>query len=572
MAEFYLPGVSGQVEVNGDEPVQASPLLNTYSPRLFGAPPQLTHLNDMRLLSSDGNLPGPVGDFYLTDILRDAQVANFVVGRALFTGGMSTFAEFLRTALNYGKAMSKYKIYDNNSQPIDSSSASSLINSITEEKIQAAMENNNTLVGKEVEEEGGHKYTVLDLDSTEYGDTSQIQSDLTGLFGEAAAPVMGTLLTSMSVQQPFYTFDSDWYSYINNVKMMINTGVIMLGLQKACVRIGDQYLPIGMAANVSADTDVWSNYRFITPSKGLGTITAVDTQSGDTSQYVSFMLEPNGVAESYSNTTQKSQIYSSVINQGSTIGNEIAFITNSSVNKLDDAVLSLAGKATNVAESVLSNLTLGAGKFTAAIAGSMARSFVGDHTIYPEIFNEASASSSMTLKTKLVARAGDAYSFLIDIWVPMCFALCMGLPQMAKNNAAAYAFPPLVQCSIPGSWGTRLGIIDKIDISKNNDGKSLSVHGFPTSVELSIGVKDLQHVMVSSPMNDPARFLNNNTMFDYIAQSCGCDKYKVNGSIRLVSKLALAASTAENAFYNIGNAILNDWTSTANRILGTGRY
>lgn len=569
MSEYYLPSLGGQLDSTSD-PFQQSPLLNTYSPRLFGAPPQLSNLCDMRLMSSVDDKPGPVGDFYLQDILKDSMVANFVVGRALFTGGMPTFGEFLRTSLNYAKAISKYNIYGANDQKLDTSSSQYIKNTITEEKIKSVMESNTPLHGVDTEY-NGEKVTQLDLSNPDYGDNAELEDSLSGMFGEAAAAIAAPLLTSMTVNQPFYTFDSDWFTYINNVKMMINTGVIMLGLQKACVRIGDQYLPIGMNASVTKDTDVWSNYRYITSNKNLGMVTGIDTLLGDTSQYVSFMLEPNGVSENYQNNSSTSQIYANVINKGAGIGNEIAFITGSSMNSVDDAVLKITGSAINVAESVMSNMTLGAGKFTAALAGSMARSFIGDHTIYPEVYTGSSSTTSMSLKTKLVARSGDPYSFLIDIWVPMCFALGMVLPQMTKNNAASYAYPPLIQCTVPGSWGTRLGLITDLNITKNNDGKSLSVHGFPTSVEITFNIKDLQHVMVSSGMNDPSRFINNNTMFDYIAQTCGCDKYKVNGAVRMVSKLALTASAVNNTFYTMGSTMLTDATSLINKKTGTGR-
>ena len=57
--KYYLPGLGGQIDDGSglSGMYQASPLLNTYSPRLFGAPPQLTHLNDMRLKSSNPNRP-----------------------------------------------------------------------------------------------------------------------------------------------------------------------------------------------------------------------------------------------------------------------------------------------------------------------------------------------------------------------------------------------------------------------------------------------------------------------------------------------------------------------------------
>ncbi len=393
-------------------------------------------------------------------------------------------------------------------------------------------------------------------------------SELLSTGGQLLAP----LLTSLSVQQPFYTFESDWPTYINNVKMMINSAVIMLGLQDACVRIGDNYYPIGMNVNVTENNDVWSNYRFITPNKGLGDVMAIDNQVGDTSQYVSFMIEPTGISESFTNTVGQSKIYSDVINTGSDVGSEIAFITNSSVSAVGDLVVDIAGKASSAAEKVLAALSSGVGRFTASIAGSMARSYVGDHTIYPEVFKEHSSTSEMTVNINLKCD-GDPYSYLTQLLVPYFFILGMALPGMSKNSASAYSYPPLIQCNIPGMWGTRLGIVTSVDVTKNPDGDPISIHGYPTAMKVSIKITDLQHVLVTSGMNKISAFLNNHTMFDYIAQCSGVDKYRVNGSIRLVTRLALAASAAspENAFHNIGDAILNDFTSFANRLTGTYR-
>jgi hypothetical protein len=113
MAEVYLPGIGAQLEPDSDGAVQPSPLLSAYSPRLFGSPPQLTALNDIRLMSSaDGTKEGAVGDFYLTKILQNAEIANFTVGKALFTGGMSSIANIIRTCAQYAAAIKQYNIYE----------------------------------------------------------------------------------------------------------------------------------------------------------------------------------------------------------------------------------------------------------------------------------------------------------------------------------------------------------------------------------------------------------------------------------------------------------------------------
>jgi len=574
MAEVYLPGIGAQMDTDTDGAFQPNPLLSAYSPRLFGSPPQLTSLNDIRLMSSpDGNKEGAVGDFYLTKILQNAQIANFTVGKALFTGGMSSIANIIRTCAQYAAAIKKYNIYEEDGISLANNGRANLASVKADlEKAENAYNNSLTSMNDDytttTAEDGS---TILDIDSI--GGTEEVEKYLSsadGIFGG----LMASVLTSLSVQQPFYTFEKDWSTYIQNVKMMINTAIVMLGLNDGVVRIGDELKSISLKGNGKKDAknDVWANYRFITATDELGTVNGIDSQNGDTSQYVSFMVEPQGSNESYTNSVGDSQIYSSVINQGSSIGAEIAFITNSSASGLDDAVVNIAGGAITAAEGVLSALGSGVGRFTAAIAGSMARSFLGDHTIYPQVFQSHTSTSSKDFVVHLVASSGDPYTYLTEMLIPYFHILGMVLPRMSQNNASAYAYPPLVQVNVPGLWGCRMGMVTSVTVTKNPSGKDFSIQGFPLSMDVTITVTDLSHVLVTSPMDRPAVFLNNHTMFDYIAQCAGVDKYRVNPAIRLVTRLALAGHAADNTLKNVGNAILNDFTSFANRMAGTYRF
>lgn len=577
-ASYYIPSLGAELDGSSDGLFQSSPLLNTYSPRLFGAPHQLTHLCDMRLMSSKGDSPGPVGDFYLENILENGQVANFVIGRAVFTGGMNGILSGIRNMIQYASAINNYGDYINatnaegkNSRYISSQKAD--LSEANFDKYKKLMEDSNSSINKKdfqmQQDENG-----LWLDSNvEDEGNGQLLDKLSGIFKSVGADVNAlrtALKTSFAVQQPFYAFDSDWYSYIQRVKMMINSFIVMLGLSEASVRIGDDMFPIAMS-KYDSEKDVWANYRFITPTKDLGVVTGIDTQTGDTSQYVSFMIDPTGSSESYTNAVGESQVYASVINQGSSIGNEIAFITNSSQSAIDDAIVNIASKSINAAEAILTNLGGGIGRFTASVAGSMAKSYVGDHTIYPQIYQSSTATTSKSITMHLQAAGGDPYSYLMDICVPLSFIMCMVLPEMSRNTASAYSFPPIVQCNIPGLWGTRLGMVTQVDVSKNPSGKDFSVHGYPLAVDVNITVTDLQHVMVATGMDKPAMFLNNNTMFDYIAQCSGVDKYRPNGSVRLITKLTLGASalSLSGTFANIGNALHNDLHHLANKVRGT---
>lgn len=572
---YIIPGVGGTTTAtgeSGDSIQQSAPLLNKYSPRLFGSPPQLTSLNDMRLMSSDGGTEGPVGDFYLRHILRDAQVVNFVIGKAMFTGGMSTFANAIRVCAQYAHALNKFGL--SNTAMNGTNSAQS--DAESEGWVQAYKE---ALVNDDGKYETAKASEVAGINVDDIGEdefvlnsgtiSSYINETIGTQFGALTAP----LLTSLSVQQPFYTFESDWNSYINNVKMMINAAIVMLGLQDSCVRIGDDLFPILPTTHIESDgsNDVWANYRYITPAKGVGAALELDSQNGDTNQYVSFMTDPKSISETYSNEVGNSMIYESVLSMGNSYGNEIAFITSSSETAVDDAVVNLAGNVITAAEAVMSQLGT-AGRFTAGIASSMFRSFKGDHTIYPEIFkSHTSNSSTFSFTVKLRASGGDPYSYLTEILVPMFFALGMVLPQMSKNSSAAYSYPPLVQCNVPGMWGTRLGMVTELSVVKNTDGNDVSVYGYPLSVDMTIAVKDLQHTLMTSPMNKTSLMLNNHTMFDYIAQCCGVDKYRVNGSMRIVTKALLASSNTENWLYNWKQSLQSDFYDWANRFLGTSR-
>ncbi len=569
-ANYYIPAVGAQVSTNDTNSMQQSnPLLKMYSPRLLGAPPQLTNTCDMRLLSSyDADHYGPVGDFYLTKILQDAQICNIFVGRARFTGGVGSFLGILNQAKNYLKALSTYNIYEANSD-------NALPVPLVEQ--EAAFETYNSAMG---EPESYDEFALMSAAEAGYtdidpdaqvgyitGESRDILNSIGEKFIVGGATLVAQLTTSLSVQQPFYTFESDWYTYINNVKMMINTAVIMLGLQDAPVRIGDELRSISMSAKFENSKDVWSNYRYITPDQGLGVVTERDSINGSTSQYISLMVDPSSFTETYNNNVGDSQLFGAM-KQGQSVGNEIAFLTNSSVNQIDDMIINLAQKGTDLAQKVITSLSAGTGRFAAAVVGGFAKSFTGDHTIYPQIWQDSNSTQSVSFTIHLVSDGGDPYSYLINILVPLFYIMGAALPKLSRNNAAAYSFPPVIQANIPGLWGTRLGMITSLTVTKNPNGGDVSVNGYPLAVDVQLTIADLQHVLMTSPMDEISTFLNNNTMFDYIAQICGCDKYRVNPAVRLVSKLALASSAVRGTLNNIGNAIMSGANTWLNRKFG----
>ena len=75
----FLPGI-GQMKGTKESFEQANPVNSSYSPRLFGAPPQLTSLNDIRTLSADAFTNGINGmTYHAYDFTSESGVHNLKI-------------------------------------------------------------------------------------------------------------------------------------------------------------------------------------------------------------------------------------------------------------------------------------------------------------------------------------------------------------------------------------------------------------------------------------------------------------------------------------------------------------
>ena len=66
-----------------------------------------------------------------------------------------------------------------------------------------------------------------------------------------------------------------------------------------------------------------------------------------------------------------------------------------------------------------------------------------------------------------------------------------------------------------------LGIISNMTISKNPDSKDVSVNGFPLTVKVTFQVKELYNAISISPTTNPASFMFNETLTDYMLNLAG---------------------------------------------------
>ena len=238
---------------------------------------------------------------------------------------------------------------------------------------------------------------------------------------------------------------------------------------------------------------------------------------------VLFMVEPVSFSESLSNSTDKSFIEQAIDGITQSIGSELAFITNSGAVNDTGLVGSLAGFLGGGIESavdLIGGLTepISGGFMTNLFSGAL-KSIKGQKMIYPEIYKSSQSGMEYEFTVTLSSPYGDPYNYYMNIVVPLMHLVCLAAPRMMTSNTIASPF--LVQAYIPGMCTCQLGIVSQMNIQRNPSGAHVSVHGFPLTVKVTFTVKELYNHLAISPASDPASFLFNETLTDWMANMAG---------------------------------------------------
>lgn len=236
---------------------------------------------------------------------------------------------------------------------------------------------------------------------------------------------------------------------------------------------------------------------------------------------VEFMVEPIAFTETLSNTTGDSFIEGMIdgITQG--VGTEIAWITNSNADTgvIGNLTEFLGDSMASVSE-VLGGLVQGVGGgFTRNLFSGAIAALRGQKMIYPKIYQSSESRMDYQFSITLTTPYGDPYNYYMNIIVPLLHLIALVAPRMISANTVASPF--LVQAYIPGMCTCQLGIIRDMTIIKNPTTKHVSVNGFPLTVKVEFTIEELYNAMSISPANDPASFLYNETLNDYLCNMAG---------------------------------------------------
>ena len=348
------------------------------------------------------------------------------------------------------------------------------------------------------------------------------------------------------IQKRMFGFRETYLEYMHYVNYMCRSVAVLMGLPQMAENgivpngtftSGDKFEPF--------ESMRWENYRMTDEyvntaieqirALTMGTGTSVgnlvsSAKSSDSGildvmrgkiTNVQFMVNPVSFQESLTNQTGQSMIEAALSGISDSIGSEIAFITNSNVDVgiLGDMMKVLGDASGTAAVDLTKLMNPLTGGFASNLFSGAIGSLSGQKMIYPEIYKSSEASISYTFDITLTSPYGDPYNYYMNIVVPLMHLIGLVAPRMMTSNTVASPF--LVQAFIPGMVTCELGIVKSLTITKNPKTSHVSIHGFPLTVGVTFDIQPLYRNLSISPAHDPASFMFNETLNDYLANLAG---------------------------------------------------
>ena len=311
----------------------------------------------------------------------------------------------------------------------------------------------------------------------------------------------------------------------------------------------------------SAEDVVPTSYgiSFETDDTGEGDI----TDDYNSYYYVQFYIDPEtGSSETMSNSTGESSIKGLFDGAGNTL-KDFAFMANSGGMDASNIEKMASGAVSGVQEAV--NKILPDGGIQSVfdrLANLSDRVIKGENIIIPDIYQSSSYEKSYSVTVHLKTPYGTKMGYYMDIFVPLMHLLALSLPKQGSANS--YGAPFLVKGFVEGLWTINLGIVTDISITK--DVESLNTDGLPTSVDVVLTIRDLYSDISLSPSNSPRLFINNASLIEYLAVSCGLSLTRANFEARV----KMVVDTMTSAFTDIPTTVkstvdetIDNWISSS---------
>lgn len=328
----------------------------------------------------------------------------------------------------------------------------------------------------------------------------------------AAGDTITDLTNFLSKSGKYYSFEYATEQYWKYVNGMNRACAIYLGIENVKVNIN------GYEQNLKDFR--WENA--CTKNQ--------DTWIVSEEAYVCFYTDATSTKnEDFSNSTTESQL-SQKVNSFSDLAKEVQFLMGAGFGATVQALQEdNIGNLQAQMDEVINKYLNGSQMFK-----DLTRDFsivaTGGKLIFPEIWSDSEFSQSFDVNIKLRCPCPNLLQWYLDICVPLNHLIAFTLPKTpdASESLGAnyhdtgngYCTPFLVRAFYKGLFNCDMGIVTSLSVSKGKEG-SWSIDGLPSEVDVSMTIKDLYNVMAMTNPDNTADFMNNTTMMNYLANSCG---------------------------------------------------
>ena len=267
-------------------------------------------------------------------------------------------------------------------------------------------------------------------------------------------------------------------------------------------------------------------------------------------QYVRFCVDPtSGFTENYNNETGTSMLKGAFDN-GSDVLKEVSFIINSGgAGENADGFKELIDSATDSLSNALNgnNVT----SILSRLLNLTGNVMKGSNVIMPDIYKSSSRPTSYQFMVHLKAPYGNKLGIYMDNLVPLMHLVCLAIPKQSTANT--YDSPFLVKAFMDGVCNINLGMITDLQVNKTVSEQSWTVDGMPNEIDVTFTITDLYSDLTMSPQENPILFLNNTSLIEYLANTCGMSLV----TPKISSKIGMAINTIKNRLTDVPQNITN---------------
>lgn len=239
--------------------------------------------------------------------------------------------------------------------------------------------------------------------------------------------------------------------------------------------------------------------------------------------YVQFYVDPDeNISSDMTNSSSPSQLKQTLEGISGTM-KDIAFmagtggVDTSSLGQLGDSAVNALQEALGGGQ-----VNQNSGSLVSRLLSSGKSIIKGENIIMPDIWTSSEGSrNSFSFTVHLKAIYGNRISLYMDVIVPLMHLIALSYPVATSANT--YASPFLVKVYKKGAYTCNLGIVSSITIEKSVSPTAYNVDGMCTEMDVRLDITDLYPDIALTPPNDPMLFLNNSSLVEFLATTCGLD-------------------------------------------------